>query len=723
MLDLPPRYESLSRLGAGGGGEVWSVRDRVSGRVLALKVLSSDAGESEISALVREAVALSGLEGLGVPRVVAFGALKGGRRYMLRELVAGKSLDEILEQSVGPSWLDPLASACDQLTVVHRAGLLHGDIKPANIIVGPDGRGTLVDLGLAAPWREGGTAAQGLTPKYAAPELFRGEPLTVRAEVYSLGQTLAEGLGRRGDELPKERRSALSKVAARASEPEASARWPSVDELGSALRRAAGLPPSAPSEEPPWPVLGLEATARALLERVRTIAPSGGIALEGPRGAGKSTLARRLAWTLGVHGCDVGVIEAPKGGMPIRETIELELAQHPRLLGGHADGPDAPPILIVDDAEQIDEAGASALRKASEAGARMVVVASREAAAKMVHGAQVAFVVPPLEAAAADELVKRSVASLPDSLRGHLVQRTGGRPGALRAAVRRLAGRAIVSREDVDAALDAPARPSSAPSQGGRERAFGDAERALDMGRFDDAARELESLGASRNPSDRVRMGMLRARIAIGRGDPAGALADLSAIEAPALAGSLARAWRALRARACLRAGEYAEAASLALTVVEGGNTDALAADALSVRGVALAYTGEDSAARSSLDEAIRVARALADPRVEAVALGSSAIAHQRAGRNESARAAYEAALTAAEKARDAGTVATMRLNLAGLAQADGDLAQALVHLEAAVDMGRRAGSGAAVTQACSTSRTSISISDAARGRAGRSTS
>ncbi|HZU83130.1 MAG TPA: sigma 54-interacting transcriptional regulator, partial [Polyangiaceae bacterium] len=88
------------------------------------------------------------------------------------------------------------------------------------------------------------------------------------------------------------------------------------------------------------------------------------------------------------------------------------------------------------------------------------------------------------------------------------------------------------------------------------------------------------------------------------------------------------------------------------------------------------------------------------EPRAEAVALGSAAIAHQRAGRNADARDAYEASLAAAEKARDAATVAAMRLNLAGLAQADGDLAKALVNLEAAVDMGRRAGNGATVTQA-----------------------
>src|SRR5579862_7910904 len=232
MLELPPRYEPLHRLGAGGGGEVWSVRDRANGRTLAFKVLASSAGEPEIEALVREATALSGLEGLGVPRVVAFGALPSGRRYMVRELVEGRSLDDLLQQSDGGGWLEAIATACDQLTVVHRAGLLHGDLKPANVIVGPDGRGTLVDLGLAAPWREGGSAAQGLTPKYAAPELFQGDPLTVRAEVYALGVTLAEGLtrGARAAGLDAATQAAMSRVAARATEKSPSARWPSVDE-------------------------------------------------------------------------------------------------------------------------------------------------------------------------------------------------------------------------------------------------------------------------------------------------------------------------------------------------------------------------------------------------------------------------------------------------------------------------------------------------------------
>ena len=685
-MELPARYEPVRRLGAGGGGEVWSVKDRVTGRVLALKVLSAGAGEAEVGALVREAVALSGLEGLGVPRVVGFGALAGGRRYMVRELVEGRSLDELLrEPDGGRAWIEALATACDQLTVVHRAGLLHGDLKPANIIVGPGGRGTLVDLGLAAPWREGGTAAQGLTPKYAAPELFEGEPLTVRAEVYALGVTLDEALGRTGSALDPETRQALAKVAARATEKAASARWPSVDELASALRRAAHLPASPPIAQPPWPVVGLDASAQALLEEVGKLPRGGAIAVEGPAGAGRTTLVRRLAWTLGVEGRAVASVE-PHAQPRRSGATELDLG--------------TPSVVVVDDGDGLDEAGKAALRRASEGGARLVVVASRDGVRALVGREPVAFAVPPLDAHDAEELVRRAVPSLSESLRAHLIARVGRRPGALRKAVGRLADRPMVSPEDVDAALASPGSPSQTPASGQRAGAFEQIDRALDTGRFDEAALLLDGLGEGRGGEEWVRLGLARARIAIGRGDPASALATLASVEDASLAGPRRRTWQLYRARAALRAGDYPNAATFAAEVTRDAGSDAAAADALSVRGVALALTGEDAAARAALDDAVRVAREVGDPRVVAIALGSSAIAHQRAGRMAAAHTAYEASLAAAEKANDAATVATTRLNLAGITQAEGELGQALAHLEAAVDMGRRSGSGATVTQA-----------------------
>ena len=83
-----PRYEEVSVLGKGGGGQVWAVRDRLTGETVALKALAVGASEREAQALVREAVTLSGLEGLGVPKVFRFGRLpESGRPYLVRELV------------------------------------------------------------------------------------------------------------------------------------------------------------------------------------------------------------------------------------------------------------------------------------------------------------------------------------------------------------------------------------------------------------------------------------------------------------------------------------------------------------------------------------------------------------------------------------------------------------------------------------------------------------
>src|SRR5207247_5377775 len=134
-LEFPPRYEALERLGKGGGGEVWAVRDRYTGARRALKVLAGDATESEMAALVREAGTRSGLEGLGVPRVLRFGRLPGsGRPFMVRELVDGKSLQDMVdERADAAECLEALAASASQVTLLHRAGLLHGDIKPANI--------------------------------------------------------------------------------------------------------------------------------------------------------------------------------------------------------------------------------------------------------------------------------------------------------------------------------------------------------------------------------------------------------------------------------------------------------------------------------------------------------------------------------------------------------------------------------------------------------------
>jgi serine/threonine-protein kinase PknK len=694
-LAIPPRYEALKRLGAGGGGEVWSVKDRVTGEALAFKVLAEDAGEGEVMSLVREAMALSGLEGLGVPRVVAFGALaESGRRFMVRELVDGDSLEHILDTPDGPRWLEPLARASEQLTVLHRAGLLHGDIKPANVIVSAEGRATLVDLGLAAPWREGGTVPQGLTPRYAAPELFEGEALTVRAEVYALGATLADGLGRRGSELDPAMHAALDKIAERATETSPSARYPSVDELSSALRLAAGLSAKMFPEEAAWPVLGNEAVAETLLARVKDLAPGAALAVEGPDGSGRTTLARRVAWTLGVEGRPLATIEAPRGGMTPHEATEIELAPWSGRIASQETLDQL--VVIVDDAAGLDGAARDEIRRAADRGARVVIIGAMDLARAFTAKACLRFVVPPLDPRTADELVQRAMPSLPAPLRAHLIAKSDARPGPLRSFIKRLAGQVAVSTDEIDEILATRPGTVSPPSMNRRD-GFAKVEAILDTGRFDEATRELEQLLPALTDEEIVRVAIARARVAYGRGESAEGLAVLDAVKAQASQGPLLRAWQVTRARAGLRAGRYQEAGATAEAVIAAKGDDAIAADAIAIRGFSLFYEGKDQLAKTELGRAVALAKQVGDRRILAIALCSLAIAEQKSGQTAEARASYEEALTAAEGARDAATIATIRLNLSNLAQFDGDLALALQHLEAAVDMGRRAGALVAV--------------------------
>ncbi len=702
--ELPPRYEAVARLGKGGGGEVWHVRDRVKNLTLAVKLLAEDSGEHEVMALVREATTLSGLEGLGVPRVLAFGSLGDGRRFMVRELVPGRSYEDLLEERA-TDFLGPLAGAADTLTALHRAGLLHGDVKPANIVVDAEGRATLVDLGLAAPWREGGTRPEGLTPKYAAPELFTGDPLTVRAEVYALGATLRDALDARGAELPKDMQAALRKVAARATEERPDARYPSIDELGAALRSSANLARSGEDVRPGWPVLGLDYASHELRMLTTKIKGGDSIALMGAHRSGRSTLLRRLAWTLGVGGETVSLVDAAENDEGAR-VLAGEIHRAATKNG----------LLVVDDLESLPSATHTALADASKAGARIVAAASEEALSKLTHGTVTTQTMPALDPSAARELVRRANPSLPDAIIAELVTRALGSPGVLRDMLGMLGTRVVVSVEELREIFAAQHAPL--PLGNTYEEAKKALERALDTGRFDEAQSHLDMVRALRpatgSTGDLARtagdpatsssgdpaLEIATAKIALARGEVDRAAEALASVADIAAKSQNSRAYYTLVARVKNRAGDFAAAAELAKGVIDQGIVDAIQADALAVRGVALAYMGDDEKAHALLMESVSVSSVLGDKRAEAVALGSLAIAFQRAGKTQEAKDSYERALACAEAAKDAWTVSTTRLNLAVLGQAAGDLGQALVHLEAAVDMGRRAGAKMAVQRA-----------------------
>lgn len=678
QIDLPQRYEPVRRLGRGGGGEVWAVRDRATGRSYALKLLAEEASEREMAALVREAVALSGLEGLGVPRVVRFGRLpRSGRPYLVREIVEGESLEAVLERGTDPRRaLEILARAADQLTLLHRAGLLHGDVKPANLIVEPEGTVVFVDLGLAAPWRDGGALAEGLTPRYAAPELFEGKPITVRAEVFALGVILSEILEKAGLSVGSDVLAKLSAVAdcAMARVPEE--RFPSVDEFASEVRRELGTPPlEANAAAVVWPIAGIDAISSQLLEAAQALAEGHVLRLEGPSGSGRSALIRRLAWWLGVLGRPVVWIDDPTSPT----AVQGELSSLPSASGA---------FVLIDDADGLDDAGVAAVSAALSAGARLIAVGgARFADARVVS-------IPPLAEPVCLELVRRAVPSLTAGLQKRLVQSADGRPGALRRLVRLIASEAVASVADFDRVVgNAPMSDAAVPIEPlERARYF------LDRGRFNDVAAALAAVPAAEQESS-VTFGIAKARLELGLGEERDAFERLDRLARSAHVTEAEQHQIGLyRARARLGLGEYTEALRELSELARCPG--AAGVEAQTYRGLALSLVGEHDEARREISAAIERARAEQRLRLEALGLTSLGFVLQRADRIDDAQSTYRSALAACERAGDAGTLATVQTSLAGLLKVRGDIAGAIELFEAAVDMGRRSGRRSTVRQA-----------------------
>jgi transcriptional regulator with GAF, ATPase, and Fis domain len=696
---FPARYEGIECLGSGGGGEVWSVRDRFSGEIVAFKLLREGASEAEVLALVREATLLSGLEGLDVPRVQHFGRLPGtNRAYMVRELVDGHSLEDLFTTDAAESLLPAVADAADVLTRLHRSLLLHGDVKPANIIVRRDGSATLVDLGLAAPWQQGGAEPQGLTPRFAAPELFQGARLTPRCEVFALGATLEEVLRAGESELDDTVREAVRAVADRATAATPGERFPSADEFAAALRAAAGLPASARlAHERAWVIAGTGEICAQLIAGIDALDESGGLVVSGASGSGRSTLLRRAAWSLGVAGRAVCLFESSHV-TDFNDALDLALSEIEA----------SEIVLLIDDADTLEPQHIERVDRLRQAGARIVIVLAGDGDAW--PGPTFAFFqVPALGSDTAADLLRRILPALSDKLVERVVLHADGRPGKLRALAEELEGKTVVSLADLDALLnDVHDRPGGDVLE---------IHALLDRGRFEQAAALLDT----HREDEALGFALARAKLHAGHGEPDAAVRELQRAkplldDAPV---NEVAAWYVQMSRAHMRGGRYEQGeahAKAALTRLgaslltasptehvaagEGDATRDLVADALSVAGLTQSLSGRHEDAARTLQRSVDVARGTSNERLVALALVSQAFALQRNGQLDQAHTVYEEALELSEAVGDAGLVTTTRLNLATVAQARADLGATIGHLEAAVHMGRRAGQASNVRQA-----------------------
>ena len=313
------------RLGAGRTGQVYLAEDTVLARAVAIKFI---AGVPDLAARRRfllEARATARIQHPNVVSVYRVGEADN-RPYLVSELIRGHVLAELPKPR---PWAEVLTLAVELargLAAAHRRGVVHCDVKPTNVMVTDDGVPKLVDFGLARMAQDRDASLRGLvgTPDYMAPEVWRGEDPTLRADVYSMGAllyelctgrtpfadtppaALAEVVAAQAAAPVRERAPSvdarLAAIIERCLERDPERRYPSGDELRDALeqrvrQRDAG---SAPAGNPYRGLRPFEANHRAMffgrsleigsiVDRLRT-EPM--VIVAGDSGVGKSSLCR-----------------------------------------------------------------------------------------------------------------------------------------------------------------------------------------------------------------------------------------------------------------------------------------------------------------------------------------------------------------------------------------------------------------------------------------------
>lgn len=280
---LNDRYQLLEQLGSGGMADVYRARDLMLDRNVAIKVLRKDfSTNAEFQNQFRlEARAAANLSHPNIVTVHDFG-FADALLYIVMEYIPGKDLKQLIRERgrfTVQDGIPLIVQACAGIGYAHRAGLVHCDVKPHNMLVSKDGRLKVTDFGIARALATIATTERTDvvwgSPLYFAPEQAAGEPPSPASDVYSLGVAMYELLSgtppftaSTADELARlhisgrpipireyipDIPSALEEIIMKVLSKEPSARYRTADQLGRVLLKFGTLPDPQPEPEPTAP--------------------------------------------------------------------------------------------------------------------------------------------------------------------------------------------------------------------------------------------------------------------------------------------------------------------------------------------------------------------------------------------------------------------------------------------------------------------------------------
>lgn len=412
---LAGRYAVGDCLAAARDRAVFAARDRVRGDDVALKVARLGAASQGAGRELERLLDLSHPR-LACPREYGRDA-DAGLEWLALDLVPGTTLDRALAGDGARDAALLLWQAARTLGFLHGAGLVHGDVKPANLLVrdGPPGGApvelVVIDLGLAASHGEGNGVVRG-TPRYAAPSVLAGRARDASTDLYALGASFAECLAGR---VPAE----LAPVLDRLVDPDPDARYRSAGQVLRDLRPALPFELRRRSlergearfvgraEEVAW----LEAhLAELVAGRSRTAL----VLVTGERGAGKTRLLERAARRAALSGVAVSWGPSSARGADARRALRDALA--PLVLALEVEEPEL-------GAELARACGAFAAGGEGEVGAWLEVL---DALARAAERRPVLVVVDDLEASRAATDLLSAAARVPSGSVAFLVASSSG---------------------------------------------------------------------------------------------------------------------------------------------------------------------------------------------------------------------------------------------------------------------------------------------------------